>query len=316
MNDKKTEKTQNAIVEKFEPAIVAKMKVGSSEVDLGQAMEFSKLMALSTFVPAHLRNKPADCLAVFMQAHRWEMDPFAVATKTYFVNDRIAYEAQLVNAVVNHSGILKERLTIIHHSRGKPDHTCQVIGQFKGEDKTHEVWQGIDTITTKNSPLWKQAPAQQLGYYTTRLWARLHCPEVLLGVYTPDEVEDIGKQRGPDDAKDVTPRPEIEAETPETINGDLKESKDPEATKKPEPQQEAAEVEPFGPVIDCEGEFTDELPDQETWCSTIINILEECHTSDNQKTVIENNEVLLSMVKQSNEKQWNEIMSHCPENKG
>lgn len=313
MNDTKEEKTQNAIVDKFNPQAVATMRVGETNIDLGQAMEFAKLMALSLFVPKHLRSKPADCLAVFMQANRWSMDPFAVANKTYFVNDRIAYEAQLVNAVINQSRVLKERLTIEHFDRGTSTHTCKVTGQFKGENKTHEILQEINTITIKNSPLWKQAPAQQLAYYTTRLWVRMYAPEVLLGVYTPEEIESIGyDQRGPYEAKDITPRPEIEAEEPETINGDLKEGKDPQATEQPEPQQEAAEVEPFGPVIDCFGQYTSELPDQDAWVATMIKIIEECPDAEKQKEVIEHNEVLLSMVKQNNEKQWDEIMSHCP----
>ena len=35
-----------------------------------------------------------------MQAFHWGMEPFAVANKSYFVNDRMAYEAQLIAAVV------------------------------------------------------------------------------------------------------------------------------------------------------------------------------------------------------------------------
>ena len=53
--------------------------------------KFSNFMAISTFVPKHLRGKPADCLAVLLQSMRWNMDPFTVAQKTYFVNDGMAY---------------------------------------------------------------------------------------------------------------------------------------------------------------------------------------------------------------------------------
>ncbi|VFS64074.1 RecT family [Kluyvera cryocrescens] len=54
-------------------------------------------------VPAHLAGKPADCLAVTMQAAQWGMNPFAVAQKTHVVNGTLGYEAQLVNAVVSSS---------------------------------------------------------------------------------------------------------------------------------------------------------------------------------------------------------------------
>jgi hypothetical protein len=56
-------------------------------------------MVVSNFVPKHLPGKQADCLAVLLQSMRWEMDPFAVAQETYFVNDGMAYEAHPVNAI-------------------------------------------------------------------------------------------------------------------------------------------------------------------------------------------------------------------------
>lgn len=154
---------------------------------MGEAMEVAKLMAAGNFVPGHLRNRPGDCLAVVMQAARWAMDPFAVGNKTYFVNDRMAYEAQLVNAVVNSSNLLEGRLKVEWKGSGN-DLECFVSGKVKGDPDIKVRHVRINTITTRNSPLWKQDPEQQIAYYTTRAWARLHTPEVLLGVYTPDEV--------------------------------------------------------------------------------------------------------------------------------
>lgn len=171
---------------------------------MGEVMELAKMMSLATgAVPPHLRGKPGECLAVAMQALRWGMDPFAVANKSYFVNDRLAYEAQLVNAVVNTQAPVLERPHIEWQGEGDKM-VCRVSAMIKGETKPKEVEQPINTITVKNSPLWKQAPRQQLAYYATRLWARLYAPEVLLGVYTPDELTE--DQRA-DRARDVTPRP-------------------------------------------------------------------------------------------------------------
>lgn len=157
---------------------------------MGEAMEIAKLMAGGNFVPKHLRGMPGDCLAVVMQAARWGMDPFAVGNKTYFVNDRMAYEAQLVNAVVNSANVLNGRLKVEWFGEGN-NLECEVTGYIKGDPdpKTRRV--KINTITTRNSPLWKSDPQQQIAYFATRAWARLHAPEVLLGVYTPDEIESI-----------------------------------------------------------------------------------------------------------------------------
>lgn len=165
---------------------------------LGEAMEVAKLMASSNFVPPHLRGKAGDCLAVVMQSSRWGMDPFAVASKTYFVQERMAYEAQLVMAVLNSKAPLVGRLHFDYEGEGA-NLVCICTGFLRGDDRPKVVRQEFNTITTKNSPLWKTAPRQQLAYLTGRMWARLHCPEVLMGVYTEDELRDGGTlQQGTD----------------------------------------------------------------------------------------------------------------------
>lgn len=169
---------------------------------LGEAMEIAKLMAAGNFVPPHLRQKPGDCLAVVMQSARWGLDPFAVGNKTYFVNDRMAYEAQLVIAVLNTSGVLKGRLDIAWEKH-ETDLVCTVTGTLRADSRPKSVSQELSRVKVKNSPLWVSSPRQQLGYYTSRLWARLYAPEVLLGVYTDDEVREMGA----DNARDVSPQP-------------------------------------------------------------------------------------------------------------
>jgi RecT family len=163
---------------------------------MGEAMQLATIMSRSTFVPKHCRGSEGNCLAIIMQASRWGMDPFAVANKAYFVKDDAppAFESQLVNAVVNSSGALSGRLRIESEGEGETLR-CTVRGFLRADPSDEKVkTQSIARISVRNSPLWKSDPDQQLAYYTTRAWARLHCPEVLLGVYTPDEL-DIDPER-------------------------------------------------------------------------------------------------------------------------
>jgi hypothetical protein len=44
----------------------------------------------------------------------------------------------------------------------------------------------------KNSPLWKGDVDQQLFYYSVRAFARRHFPDVMMGIYTVDELIDAG----------------------------------------------------------------------------------------------------------------------------
>jgi len=154
-------------------------------------------------IPAHLQKNPADCMAVVLQAMQWGMNPFAVAQKTHIVSGHLGYEAQLVNAVVQESGCITGRF----HYEYKPGASveCRVGAVLRGESEiTWGEWLNVSTVTTKNSPLWKTNPKQQLGYLQVKNWARAYAPGAILGVYTPDEF-DAPQPRNMGPANEVQP---------------------------------------------------------------------------------------------------------------
>jgi len=165
--------------------------------DMLQVMEFAKMMSTAgQAIQPYLRENPGACLAVTVQAVEWGMSPFAVANKVYFVNDRIGYESQLVHALVETRAPLerlpsgdKRRLNVRYVGEG-PEMYAVVYGILRGEDEPREYeTPRIKDIKVKNSPLWTSDPKQQLFYYASRGWARRFVPDILLGIYTPDEIE-------------------------------------------------------------------------------------------------------------------------------
>ncbi|HID5294985.1 RecT family recombinase [Klebsiella pneumoniae] len=178
---------------------------------MDRLVRFATLMADSkATVPAHLAGKPADCLAVTMQAAQWGMNPFAVAQKTHVVNGTLGYEAQLVNAVVSSSNLLATRLNykwdgdwskVSGKTDKSPSLTVTVWATLKGESEPRTLTISMAQAGVRNSPLWEQDPRQQLAYLCVKRWARLHAPDVLLGVYTPDELQEAA----PRVERDITP---------------------------------------------------------------------------------------------------------------
>lgn len=155
-----------------------------------EVMEFAKLMAVSEkAVPKHLRANPGMCLAVTFQAVEWRMSPFAVANKSYEVNDRLAFESQLIHAVIEARAPLKERLQCAYEGDG-PERVCVVTGVFTDGSTREYRSPKFKDIRVKNSPLWKDDPDQQHWYYSSRSFARKWCPDVLMGIYAKDELKD------------------------------------------------------------------------------------------------------------------------------
>ena len=206
---------------------------------MNQLERFAELMSQSkATVPKHLEGKPADCLAVTMQAAQWGMNPFAVAQKTHVVNGTLGYEAQLVNAVVSSSSLLATRLNYRwsgdwSNVNGKtdksPNLTVTVSAVLKGEAEPRELTISMAQAGVRNSPLWEQDPRQQLAYLCTKRWARLHAPDVLLGVYTPDELQETA----PRVERDITPQTTTAAGMNSLINA--------KPAKKPDEQTRKAD---------------------------------------------------------------------------
>lgn len=157
---------------------------------LADVAAVGELMARSSYaVPKHLRDNPGACSAVAMRAFTWEMDPWAVATKTYLVNDQLAYEAQLVAAVVINRAPIAKRPKYVFEGEDQ-DLRCTVTIEMQDGDLLEYKSPRVGKIPTKNSPLWKADPEQQIGYFAIRAWARRHTPDVIMGVYTPDEMRE------------------------------------------------------------------------------------------------------------------------------
>ena len=100
-----------------------------NEGAMASMVKFSEIMAMSTIaIPKQYQNNPGNCMAVIMQAQRWGMDPYIVASKTHFVSGNLGYEAQLVNAVITSSKAIQGRF---HYEYSE--------GEWK-DDKDPKAW--------------------------------------------------------------------------------------------------------------------------------------------------------------------------------
>ena len=189
---------------------------------LDRMFKVAEFMASSkTTLPAHFRGNPADCLAVVMQSMQWDMNPFAVAQKTHLVNGVLGYEAQLVNAVITSRAPVTGRLEyewfgnwskvigkFIIKNGDKGEYRqpgwkledeeglgVSVWATFKGESQPRRLDLLLAQARTRNSTLWADDPRQQLAYLATKRWSRLYCPDVIMGVYSPDEMEESQQPR-------------------------------------------------------------------------------------------------------------------------
>lgn len=168
----------------------------------GRLHQLASIMANGrTTVPKHLQGNEADCMAVCLQSAQWGLNPIVVAQKTHLVNGTLGYEAQLVNAVILSSGILEGRpeyeyLGDWSRIRGRQNWSpeeeqglgVKVIATMKTGDR-REWSTYMAECKVRNSPNWKSKPMLQTSYQAIKEWCRVHAPDVILGVYTADELD-------------------------------------------------------------------------------------------------------------------------------
>lgn len=184
-----------------------------------QVERIANIMASSgVTIPKHLQGNKGDCFAIALQSMQWGMNPFSVAQKTHLVSGVLGYEAQLVNAVItsmapttgrlefewfgdwsrvignvkevtnNNQKTYRKLATTIADEKG-----CgvKVWATLQGESKPRVLELLLTQASVRNSTLWADDPKQQLAYLAIKRWSRLYCPDVIMGVYTRDELDEM-----------------------------------------------------------------------------------------------------------------------------
>lgn len=191
-----------------------------------QANRVAMTMSQADALPEHLKGDTAlrtvaNCLLVVEQADRWGLSPFAIMGETYVVHGKLGWQGKLIAGLVNSMTNLEGRLRY-HFSGSGDDLTCTCVGKFDDEDDPRDLtcrlgdWKTYEFVkdragkrTTKKQvkPMWLTMPNQKLSYTTATQWARMHCPEILLGART---VEDLERE-----AESIEPAEIIEVEAME-----------------------------------------------------------------------------------------------------
>lgn len=167
--------------------------------DLEGLWRLGKLYSQTSLVPEHYRGKPADCAIAVQMAQRCRVDPMAFMQSSYIVHGRPGIETKFAVAMLNRSGLIKG--PIAHDEfehNGKKAMRCRVVCARTGEEIIGPAvtW---DMVQSENwdkprgtqKSKWQTMPEMMLRYRSSIFLIRQYFPEVLLGMMTTDELEDI-----------------------------------------------------------------------------------------------------------------------------
>jgi hypothetical protein len=163
----------------------------------GQLWRVANMYASSSMVPDHYRGKPGNCAIAVQMAIRMNVDPFMFMQKTYCIQGKPGMEAQLAIALVNTRGPFTGPIQWRFSGDGKT-RSCTAFATHKQTGEICEAtvdWAMAEAEgwSRKNGSKWLTMPRQMFMYRSAAFLARLYCPEVLMGMATVEELEDIPK---------------------------------------------------------------------------------------------------------------------------
>lgn len=163
------------------------------------ATKMAASLAKSTIVPKDFQNNANNALIAIELANRLQTSPLMVMQNLYVVYGRPSWSAQYMIAMINGSGKYDMELQFDEKNdkNGKP-FSCQCWTERAGRKVTGPVidmdMAKAEGWVDKNGSKWKTMPQIMLRYRAASFFGRMNCPELTMGIYTREEVIELGPE--------------------------------------------------------------------------------------------------------------------------
>ncbi|RXI58096.1 hypothetical protein [Clostridium tetani] len=195
---------------------ISTMGVFTSIEKFEESIRMAKALAASTLVPKEYQNNISNCMIAIDTAQRLRISPFATMQNLYIVNGRPSWSSQFIISAINKCDRFSEPLKFSIAGEGDKLECFAYTKDHNGNElkgptismkmAKEEGWLG------KNGSKWKTMPQVMIQYRAASFFGRLHCPDILMGVYTDDE----NIERDPSTIIDISVK-DVEKEVKEEI---------------------------------------------------------------------------------------------------
>ena len=159
-----------------------------------QILRAADMLSKTSIIPQSYQGKPQDCFVAIEMANRMGVSPMVVMQNMYVVKGKPSWAGQACTMLINSCGKFKDVKHIYTGEKGKPNRGCYVTAtrisdgsQVDGVEVTMQMAQAEGW--TSNSK-WRNMPELMLAYRASAFFARVYCPEAMMGVQTAEEVYD------------------------------------------------------------------------------------------------------------------------------
>ena len=183
---------------------------GFAPATMGEAMEFSKMLAESSMVPRAYQGKPQDIMVCVQWGYELGLAPMQALQNIAVINGKPSVYGDAMMALVQASAVCDGVDESFEGTDGTGDYAAVCVARRKGRNP---VIVRFSVNDAKRAGLWgKQGPWQAYPKRMLQMRARGFAlrdafPDVLKGLITAEEAADFPDEEKPRPIKDVTPLP-------------------------------------------------------------------------------------------------------------
>lgn len=163
-----------------------------------QAFKMAESLSRTDLVPDNYKNKPENCLiAIDVSRQIGARSPLFIMQNLYVVKGKPSWSGQYCVALVRAN--FKDVRIEWRDNDNDDGYGCRVVARDKNDHGCIGTWVTMKMAKKegwidKTGSKWQTMPVQMLQYRAFAFFARVHCPEKLLGMSDEFESQDIAAQ--------------------------------------------------------------------------------------------------------------------------
>lgn len=173
---------------------IAPVSVWQDKDAFNQCLRAADMLSKTSMIPQNYQGKPQDCFLAIEMATRIGVSPMMVMQNMYVVKGKPSWAGQACKTLVELSGKFHDVHHVYTGEKGTDNRGCYLtaIRNSDGErvDGTEVTMAMAKAEGWTSNSKWRNMPEQMLGYRAASFFAKMHCPEAMMGVQTSDEVYD------------------------------------------------------------------------------------------------------------------------------
>lgn len=164
---------------------------------MNMSFRTARMLSCSALVPDSYRQSPENCLVAIDIANRMGVSPLMVMQNLYVVKGKPSWSGSFCAAAINGCGRFSPLEYVFIGEQGKPSWGCYATAvrlsngvRCQSDVITMDMAQ-MEGWLNKPGSKWKTMPRQMMMYRAAAFFARAHCSDILLGIPTKEEVQDV-----------------------------------------------------------------------------------------------------------------------------